>query len=515
MRNLLAVTFLGAGCALAAPGDFDLSFGQAGFALLPAGPLADRANSARFVTTDAGGRVLAIGEAAHPTDGPEGPVRVFARFLPGGVADASLAGTGYLVDQPSLFTGHVGLRAYPVADGKTLLVEQHVALCWPPRAACSLAISTPYLFAQRIDAGGQVDPAYGVMATVSTDTVQQDVAVSPDGSLTIVGHQYPPIAPGIPGPPRFDVRGFDAKGQIYTPWIPTRAAWDCPSAADTAANSAKMARQADGRLLIVQQVATAPGANRLCVSRLNPDATLDESYGVGGRLRIDDARFAGGAATIHALAPRSGGGAVMILEAYSSPFPIARLKYLVWLTAGGELDVSRGTQGVAGPLPLPIHLVEAVAVLPDDRILVAGFPSAIIQKIPFVPLDYARPRILRLDADGQLDRGFGPTGEGYAPLVSLGRGIWPRHIHVGETNEILVAGDAGGGDLLHSSAPLRFAVARLEGDPPPSHRGGIWGSGCGHTRHATPDPTLPALALLAASLLLARRFRRRGRSNRH
>lgn len=498
MKTLLAVTLFGAGAALAAPGDFDLSFGQNGFAMLAPGAIADRADRARFVTTDADGRVLAIGEASRPTDGPEGSVRVFARFLPGGLPDMSLAGTGYLHTLPDTQSSRVGLRAFPVAGGKTLLVEQRRILCWPPRPACSLAFTTPFFFAQRVDSAGQVDPSYGVMATVSMDTVQQDVAASPDGSLTVVGHQYPPV---LPSDPRFDVRGVDAAGQLFTPWFPARAAWDCGTESDTSANSAKMARQADGRFLFAQQVRGPSGLNRLCVSRLNPDATLDAGYGDGGRLRLDDGRFAGAPATIHALAVRRDGGAVLVLETSSPVAP--SLVYLAWLTAGGALDASRGTQGIAGPLALPIHGVQAVAFQADDKILLAGYPL-VSSKIAVVPVDYARPRILRLDPDGNADSGFGPSGEGFASLVSLGRGLLPLHIHAGEGNAIYVAGSASDA----GSGTTRFAVARLEGDAQ-SHRGGIWGSGCGYTRDAPVDPTLPALAFLAAALLLARRRRPR------
>ncbi|MGE0355424.1 MAG: hypothetical protein AB7P08_00780 [Burkholderiales bacterium] len=496
MRTFLAATLLGAGAALAAPGALELSFGQGGFATLPPGAIADRADRARFVTTDAEGRVLAIGEASRPTDGPEGAVRVFARFLPGGLPDASLAGTGYLHTLPDPLLDAVGLRAFPVAGGKTLLVAQHRTLCWPPRPACALAIATPYFFAQRVDAAGQVDPAYGVMATVSMDTVQQDVAASPDGSLTVVGYQHPPVPPGDP---IFDVRGVDPAGQLFTPWFPARAAWDCGTAADGSANSAKMARQADGRFLLAQQVRGPTGANRLCVSRLNPDATLDAGYGDGGRLRIDDARFAVVPVTIHALAVRLGGGAVMVLE---TSFPAApREVFLAWLTEGGALDASRGTQGIAGPLSLPIHGVAAAALQADDKILLAGYPP-LFAKTPPILVDLASPRIVRLDAAGDPDPGFGPAGEGFAPLFAPGRRLQPLHIHAGEANVIHVAGS-----LVESgSGGTRFAVARLEGDPPPRERRGLWGTGCGFgfTRPIPPDPTLPALALAAAALLLAR-----------
>jgi hypothetical protein len=180
--------------------------------------------------------------------------------------------------------------------------------------------------------------------------------------------------------------------------------------------------------------------------------------------------------------------------------------YLAWLTADGALDVSRGTGGIAGPVTSPVLDVQAVALQPDGKILLAGYPRLVVAtKIPPpTPVDLTQPRIARLDANGVPDPTFGPTGEGYATLVSLGRRLHPRHIHVGGANVVYVAGSVVDGGQANAPSPARFAVAKLEGDPRGGPAGGLWGSGCFSTRNAAVDPTLPALVLLAAALLFAR-----------
>ena len=503
MKTILAMALLGAGTAFASPGDFDPSFGQSGMAMLPAGAWANRVSEAAHVTTDGQGRVLATGSVPRPTDGPEGSVRVFARFLPDGTPDAGLAGTGYVDTLPDPYRSRSGLRAFPVADGKTLLVEQDQLLCWPPRPACALAYTMPFFFAQRIDTGGAIDPAYGVMATVSMDIVQQDVVASPEGSLTVVGHQYPPGTTSPYGDPIFDVRGVDPAGQLDTAWFGARPAFDCAGSPYPVPGNAKMTRQADGKFLIVQQVPRDPGPH-VCVTRVNPDATLDTTYGTGGRLHLVDARLAGiGPPIIVALLARSGGGAMLFLKV---PYLSDSRMYLAWLTADGALDASRGAGGIAGPVTSPVLDVQAVALQPDGKILLAGYPQLVAaSKIPPpTPVDLTQPRIARLDANGVPDPTFGPTGEGYAPLVSLGRHLRPRHIHVGGANVVYVAGSVIDGGLANPLSPARFAVAKLEGDPRGNPAGSLWGSGCFSTRNAAVDPTLPALVLLAAALLFAR-----------
>ena len=506
MRMFAAAVLLGSATALAGPGDLDVSFGRGGWATLPPGPVADRATEAGFVNSDPEGRILAIGSILQPTDGPEGPVPIFARFLADGKPDASLAGTGYLHPELRPDTSRLGRMAFPVAGGRTLLVEERLTLCWPPRPACALATDLPYFFAQRIDAGGAIDPAYGVMATVSMDIQQQDVVASPDGSLTVVGYQYPPRADFTPGDPVFDVRGVDPAGQLFTPWFGARAAYDCGEEPRPMPGNAKIARQADGKFLIAQQVASNTWG-QACVSRVNPDATLDTSYGTGGRFRLAELRLGGfGPPFIVAAIARHGGGALLVLKV---PLLSEARTYLVWLTQDGALDTARGNGGIAGPITSPIFDVRAVALQPDGKIVMAGYPERVATaKIPPpTPVDLGRPRIVRLDAWGVPDPGFGRTGEGYAPLTSVGRSLLPRHIHVAGDGAIFVAGN-----LAEAGAPGqgRFAIAKLEGDPPPpsSSRGG--GGGCFSIRidRGPFDPTLPVLALAAALLLVSRSRRR-------
>lgn len=505
MRRFTAVFLLAPALAFAAPGSFDRFFGQDGWALLPPGPVTDRATGADFVTIDALGRLLAIGNVPRPTDGPDGAVPVLARFLADGTPDTTFAGTGYFHPSPRPDLTGIGTKAFPVADGRTLLVEQRSTLCWPPRPACSLAVATHFLFAQRLEPGGGIDPAYGVMATVSTDIVQEDVVAAPDGSLTAVGYQHLPALPAEIPVRRFDVRAFEADGQISLPWIPARPAFDC-AGDNLSEGTARLARQPDGRLLVAQQF-SRDGRFFICLTRLHPDATLDTTFGAGGRMLIDDPRFlALGPATIRGLHARPGGGAILFAEPLS--IKGARLLYVAWLTDSGSPDPSRGVQGVVGPLTQPVYAVEAVAVEPNGRILLAGFPLDPLAQSPFPSADLDRPRIARLDAFGALDRSFGPTGEGFAPLATTSRRLWPRHIRPGAHGEVFIAGraTATGTSVTYD----RFAVAKLRGDPPPPSSGG-WGCSFGFVSGTgvPPDPSLPALVLAAAALPLARTRRRR------
>ena len=85
------------------------------------------------------------------------------------------------------------------------------------------------------------------------------------------------------------------------------------------------------------------------------------------------------------------------------------------------------TGGSAGFLissPVTAFSAIAAAAIPSDgRVLLAGWPFDPFSADLLNPFGYDRPRLLRLDAAGGLDAGFGGTGDGVASLNASGRAI--------------------------------------------------------------------------------------------
>jgi uncharacterized delta-60 repeat protein len=172
-----------------------------------------------------------------------------------------------------------------------------------------------------------------------------------------------------------------------------------------------VALQSDGKIVAAGQLGDQSG-----LIRLNPNGTLDTSFGNGGvvvtRIGGDIEQVFGG------LAIQSDGKIVVVATAVPQGEQVARFN------TDGSLDTTFGAAGVAN-LPLNGDLL---ALQSDGKIIVAGqgpaFPSA---------------SLARLNSNGQLDPTFGSGG--FAPLQGFGS----RAIALQSDGKILVA--SGGASL--------------------------------------------------------------------
>lgn len=180
--------------------------------------------------------------------------------------------------------------------------------------------------------------------------------------------------------------------------------------------AAAIARTADGKLIVVGN-RDADGSKDIVVLRYNSDGTLDTAFGADGG---------------------SDG------------------------TPDGVVDVSLGEGD---------DVATAVAVQPDGKVVVAGYHAESASSNIF---------LLRLDADGRLDAGFGKAEDGTPDgivNVSLGDGDdVARGVAVAADGRIVVAGDSINGDSAN------IVVARFMADGTPDASFGADGGGDG-----TPD----------------------------
>ena len=152
---------------------------------------------------------------------------------------------------------------------------------------------------------------------------------------------------------------------------------------------ASIARQADGKMLILGNFTNVGADTRNGIARLNVDGSLDETFGdanVGGvttaAVQPDGAILIGGGFTEVAGQPRHG---------------LARLH------SDGTLDASFADPGLNGD-------VEALVLQPDGRILVGGTFTMIGT--------HAQNYFARLDANGGFDASFADPGLCCDPLVN-------------------------------------------------------------------------------------------------
>ncbi|MEN3334675.1 MAG: hypothetical protein V7641_4040, partial [Blastocatellia bacterium] len=163
-----------------------------------------------------------------------------------------------------------------------------------------------------------------------------------------------------------------------------------------------VAAQSDGKVVAVGYVSTSSTGKDFAVIRLNPNGTLDSTFGNGGKLGFDF-----GSATrddiARAVAIQPDGRIVIAGEAAVSlagNFDIV----LARLNADGTFDTTFGSNGkVVTNLPNNrADFGRALALQPDGRILVAGYSNRPTTGDDFV--------IVRYNSNGTLDTTFGGTG---------------------------------------------------------------------------------------------------------
>lgn len=209
--------------------------------------------------------------------------------------------------------------------------------------------------------------------------------------------------------------------------------------------------QPDGKIL-VGGTSQQAGSGRAALIRLESDGTVDTSFATNGFYL---AASTAGESAITSLALQADGKIVAAGYAPSNATNTV-LWFSVWrFTGAGSLDTSFGT-GTTGRLLTNFvsgrdAYAEAVAVLPDDKILAAGtaFATASAASAEFA--------VIRCTSAGALDGTFASGGKARIAFSD----------HATRCQSMVIDSDGGiilGGDAEDASLVLKFALARLGSD---------------------------------------------------
>ena len=199
-----------------------------------------------------------------------------------------------------------------------------------------------------------------------------------------------------------------------------------------------VAVQADGKIVVAGHSSNVFFA----LMRFNADGTLDQGFGAGGSVADNFGNPGGGARTMALQADQR---IIVAGGLYGSggtiDFALARYQ------GDGSPDTGFGAGGlVLTDLSGGFDAVNAVVVQPDGRIVAVGeTPGS-------TGLDFG---LVRYDADGSLDAGFGDGGIVTTDL--RGTDDQARAIVLQPDGRIVVAGTSSG-------SPATFAIVRYEAD---------------------------------------------------
>ena len=299
--------------------------------------------------------------------------------------------------------------------------------------------TTPRGRIARIEATGTIDPGFGV--AFGADSYIRCLAIQPDGKILIVG--------------LFDSYGGSACSRI--------ARLNVDGSVDNSFNALPgaddhvyaIAVQPDLRILAGGEFSTFGGLARNRLVRLNSDGTIDTSFdpGIGTNAAILD------------LALQSN-GSVLIAGEFST-YAGSWRRGLAQVTGDGQLDLA-----FAPPTLLALDTVNAVAVQPDGKVLIAGILLNRVARLnadgtqdtSFAPASgtNSEPRSLALQSDGKALIGGGFTNFGGVPTGHIARVFatsWYYRCYI-DTD-----GDGFGvGMPIVSSTPCGLGYSSADGD---------------------------------------------------
>jgi uncharacterized delta-60 repeat protein len=402
--------------AVAAPGDLDRSFGNAGVGIFDWGG----ASSATGILVQPDGRIVASGGGGSSTS-----IALVGRLNSNGAVDGAF-GSGGLATAPVAGATYAWAVAVArQADGKLV------------GAGLTSTANDDKGLVVRLTANGQLDGSFGAGGIVVLDygapvDALWDVLVQPDGKVLVAGH-------GGPGNTLVVTR-LAADG---TPDASFSDDGTATMDVGAGAEHGFVALQPDGKVVAVAD----SSVSGISVVRLNANGTPDAGFGTGGRLQLQLA--SGQHASDLLVQPDS--RIVVLGHETGSSFLITRL------TPDGsyDADFSNG-EGLAavGFGSSDTDEAHAAALQANGKLIVAG------RSITGTTRQLA---VARLQPNGELDTTFSGDGKQTLPAPSTGESVALQR-----DGRILVGGDNGDDTL----------VVRLQGDGG-SAGGGPSGGGSG------------------------------------
>lgn len=365
VASIAVCILVSSGIAMAAPGDLDLTFGDAGVAIaqIPGEALSDSA------ALQPDGKILVAGGQWNG----EGPYRYdfsVVRFTTDGTLDPSFGDAGIVRIDP----------------GSSPLSDYAAAIAVAPDARIVVGGWSGFTDSVivRLLEGGGLDPTFGVGGKVVLNAPGVHeiwaLAIEPDHSIVALSGNCVVLR-------LLEDGSLDAS--FGTGGFAATSLHSCPKS---------ILRLANEKLAVAGHF---DSENRIRLLRLHADGSLDPSFGVGG---IASGPLGIGTSSYGQIEVDDAGRFIVLGRAFAPNFPPGPV--LVRFTADGTLDASFGSDGVATLGPAPEELY-SVAHAGAGSIVATGFRD----NGPATATGVVVHRVL---ANGDLDPTFGTGGSAMA-----------------------------------------------------------------------------------------------------
>jgi uncharacterized delta-60 repeat protein len=310
----------------------------------------------------------------------------------------------------------------------------------------------------RYRADGSLDSSFGSGGKVTTsfsrfDAVADDVAIQSDGKIIAVGSVNTSFSSNPK--PDFALARYNSDGGLDSTFgVGGKVTTDFTDFTGVGDNASAVVIQPDGKIVVVgsSQVSLfAPDLRQFSIARYNIDGTLDLSFGVGGKVRPF---FFGQFDQANAVALIPDGRIIVAGFVSNFNLPSESDFGMVRLNSDGSTDTSFGSNGkVVTDFSSEFDSANSIAVQPNGKIVLAG----VVSKGTFQDsTDFA---IAQYNANGSLDAAFGSGGRVTTDFFGFSNEA--NAVVIQQDGRILVAGRADSGEI---GPPFRFALARYDGN---------------------------------------------------
>lgn len=438
--------------------EINTGYGNNGFASLAGG-----GNFNNVLLNDDGSHFLG------GTSGGFSPMLVVDKLTASGSVDASFGSNGRVtVDLPGRSTLAKLLRQ---ADGKLVLVGYRV----DDGATSSNNDNFAVVLVVRLNADGSRDASFGDNGVVEFDinpsqTTQRyelvgSGALLANGSILAIGG----VVTNSSGVHYFAVRFAGSDGAVDTRFGAADNGFAAGTGSvqvgsSTSASGKAVVIQPDGKIVIAGQAQTGFSTINGVIARLNADGTVDDSFGSGGKFSVPSAT------DLKAMVANADGSFVV---AGTATIDRQFRPMTARITAAGAADTSYGTNGVLVFSNVSGSFSD-IQLLDGNRLAAVGTTAG--QGTSSPDLLYTV-----FNAEGSLDSGFGPNGQGYLERRPInGSRVAATAATVRADGGVLMVGSFGsnpasfvfgggdGGGPVDDTRPDAFSFAALTAVAPSS-----------------------------------------------
>ena len=378
----------------------DTSFGTGGLVITSPTDGTGLANPSQTVTavaTQADGKIVTSETFIHAFDSASPSVLLIRQYNANGSVDTSFGTNGQTnIPLPTGYSGSGGRTPHDLVFGPngsiTVGFDMYQSTSSGPIFASLVA---------RLTSTGQLDTGFGTNGVVILPTALESVgniAVQTNGAIVVAGsYRGPDLGDGNPGPVTLAVARLTTSGALDPSFNGTGVVTYSLGANTVVLTdpTQNIALSSTGEIYTTASVLTRagiagitnPGTNVTLLTRINPNGTLDTSYGSGGSLfkpfgTINDLAIQPDGKVIL-------GGSVNGTSTYSSYSVVTRLN-----TDGSTDSTFQTFSGASGVgIATRFHEVKSLVLGKDGKITLLG--------------DLL---LVRLQADGTPDPTFGTNG---------------------------------------------------------------------------------------------------------